>query len=287
MNIQRTVMITCAAAVTLGCLAPIVAAQPIVRDPIKIDNGDPPTPKSKVRRPASLSTDHFTNRAEFLIAVANLGINNPPAEGFELLPPDNFPSAQSSIITPDILTTELVISGDDLETAASDALFGVFSVPFSGARPADGANYVRVTGVSRAELVFELSVPTRFFGISFSDWGDIAAGKLTQIIENSVPFVIDESPRPDASGPLTGDQIFFGVIESDPFTTVVIRSTASGDGFAIDEIFFRRAGRSTDLNQDPAAYLHAFIQSHPSADLTGDGVVDFFDLSHFLTSLDR
>ena len=175
-----------------------------------------------IRARAALIT--FSDENTFLIAAGSTTL-----ESFESLADGAFSSAP-------------IVAGALTLTPLDAGQIHVRSTPTGGHFPTDGVKYVEFGDPALApggRLQFSFAEPETSFGLSITDWGDqSSAGSLsiqTNAGEASSGVLIAVNPPQVASG----GQLFFGLIQNTPFTSVTLISTTASDGMGIDEIHFK------------------------------------------------
>jgi len=132
----------------------------------------------------------------------------------------------------------------------------------------DGIRYIESgSGTESIELVFDLAEPSFAFGLSITDFGDNGTGGLVFKIamRPPEPFVVSGAPAAN------GNLIFFGVVDSTPFSRVTLttESFIDDDGIGIDGVF-------TSASVPQPIIL---------GDVNIDGVVNFSDITPFIAVL--
>ena len=112
---------------------------------------------------------------------------------------------------------------------------GVFNSNSSGAHATDGVNYV-LAGFASGVLQLSFIAPITHFGLWITDWeGNQTTSTFLSFANDlgdtaTIVSGINGAFRPN------GEEIFFGVASTVPFTSVSLTSNSSGDTWGIDEV---------------------------------------------------
>ncbi len=129
-----------------------------------------------------------------------------------------------------------------------------------GAFATDGTKYLFTYRENQAAgtLRFDLSAPATAFGFDFTDLGETAGlfTLTTNAGESLTPQTALEAPPLRANG----NQAFFGIVQSTPFTQVFLTSTGIDDSYGIDKV-------SVHPTPAPASLLTGLLGAVPGATL--------------------
>jgi hypothetical protein len=175
----------------------------------------------------------YTNKETFLDAVAE-----PILESYEDQP---ITTQNSDPIVTSFFTMTLLALSDSGEFRW---LVTAEARPNAGTVPTEGIKFVEAAGRSSVaapiEITFTFDDPIASFGLHIGDFGDLASiGELTLSTDNVDELVIATTPPQLANG----NVLFFGITDTNPFTTIQLTKTTETDGITIDEVYFSVPGK--------------------------------------------
>ncbi len=152
---------------------------------------------------------------------------------------------------------------------ATSLLFDDFSVHSIGANPfwstnearfvSEGARAVAYTSDFLGQSVrFDFDNPIQIFGIDINDWGTPAGAQGVLTVSTDTGSLSEWLLAEVNGGTLpTGNTIFFGVIDSEPFSSLTLFSNTSGhtigDTIGLDNLSY--GGLMADQIPEPSSWL--------------------------------
>jgi len=127
------------------------------------------------------------------------------------------------------------IAGTGFTITPNAAGAGVFNFNSSGAHATDGVNYV-LAGFNSGVLQLSFGAPITHFGLWITDWeGNQTTTTSLSFANNLGDSAVIVSGIAGSFRP-NGEEIFFGVASTAPFTSVSLISNSGGDTWGIDEV---------------------------------------------------